>query len=615
VRLVVALAITATMVGAVVFSANARNGVRAPHVKNKVLRAALRAELGVAKWPFRAHLSGGTTYALLQGTGVIDRRVVAAGAKGAAPALPPATNTQGCQRTFTNGSITNVRVNQDCSRRRQAEETIVANPLNSLNLVAGQNDSRIGFNHCGYDWTFNHGVQWGDQLPPFWQFPGTDGHTFDACSDPTATFDASGNAYIGGILFDVFANPNAFLVEKSNAPIGGAFYHTPSTAAGPFQTYLDNPPGVVANDDGTCIFNDKEFIVADAHPASSKANNVYATWTRFNACTGAGVGGDSPIFFSQSTDGGATWSAAAEISGASPDCTAFSGQVNPNACDQDQGSFPVVGTDGNIYVSFFNGNTPDLGINQVLFVKCLAGLDCSSSGNWTGPVKVSTTFDLMPFGPSPQGCPSGRQCIPPNGYRTPDETFISISVDDANNLNKVFSDSRNISSNCNQLGSAATAVPPCDQDVLYATSTNGGATWSPVTNLTAVAPYGQTAQWQPGSQVKADGTFLDVAFYDRHYGCEFSGCNDITWLRIASPLAHSLGSVTATRITTGSMPNLVPGNNPAQAGFLGDYMWLAHDSRGGYQNGQPIIVWADTRGLNGTVEEDVYYSSPVQREP
>ena len=50
------------------------------------------------------------------------------------------------------------------------------------------------------------------------------------------------------------------------------------------------------------------------------------------------------------------------------------------------------------------------------------------------------------------------------------------------------------------------------------------------------------------------------------------------------------------------MPNLTPTNNPLQAGFLGDYMWVAVDG-----NGWPNIVWADTRGLNGAVEEDVYF--------
>jgi hypothetical protein len=40
---------------------------------------------------------------------------------------------------------------QDCSLRRQAEEVIAINPTDPDNLIAGQNDSRIGFNHRGYD--------------------------------------------------------------------------------------------------------------------------------------------------------------------------------------------------------------------------------------------------------------------------------------------------------------------------------------------------------------------------------------------------------------------------------------------------------------------------------
>ncbi len=51
------------------------------------------------------------------------------------------------------------------------------------------------------------------------------------------------------------------------------------------------------------------------------------------------------------------------------------------------------------------------------------------------------------------------------------------------------------------------------------------------------------------------------------------------------------------------MPNLTPDNNPLEAGFLGDYMWLTVDSAG-----RPHVVWADTRGRDGTVEEDIYYT-------
>ncbi len=67
--------------------------------------------------------------------------------------------------------------------------------------------------------------------------------------------------------------------------------------------------------------------------------------------------------------------------------------------------------------------------------------------------------------------------------------------------------------------------------------------------------------------------------------------------------------ITYRRITTASMPNLVPANNPIQSGFLGDYMWV-EVSRHNFNQRTTHIVWADTRPLFGTApEEDIYYAS------
>ena len=101
-----------------------------------------------------------------------------------------------------------------------------------------------------------------------------------------------------------------------------------------------------------------------------------------------------------------------------------------------------------------------------------------------------------------------------------------------------------------------------------------------------------------------DGSRLWVAYYDRHYGnCETTGCNDITAAEIRNPFSGS-PTYSYERITTASMPNLTPANNPVQAGFLGDYMWVDTDS-----HNDAHIVWADTRPHAGTVpEEDVYYA-------
>jgi hypothetical protein len=575
------------LIGASLFGSQSVSVARSSPT-NKVLARALAVETGKQKVSkYVMPLSSGVMYTLLQASG----RLEAAAAKTKArPQLPSTPGTQGCQNVFA-GNPSNTRVNQDCSRRRQAEEVIVVNPNNPQNFIAGQNDSRVGFNHCGYDWSFDAGQTWGDQVPPFWQFILADGHTADACSDPTATFDAKGNAYVGGVLFDVNSDSSAVVVAKSNNPIGGAFYHTP--VPGAFQEYLDAPLGVISSDPGPDVFNDKEFVVADAHPGSPKANNVYMTWTRFTLV-------NSPIYFSQSTDGGATWSPGVEISGSNPAlCTA--GSVIPGACDQDQGSDPIVGPDGTIYVAFGNGNTPGAGINQVLFVKCPAAADCSNSANWTPPVKVGDLIDNHPTGPSPQGCPAGRQCLPPNGYRVPEFTSISTSIDNSGRLYTVWSDFRNGGAPCT--GPASSATPPCDNDVFFASSTNGGATWSSTVNVTPASRFAATAQWQPWSSVSPDGRSLWIAYYDRSYGnCEFDGCNDITLAKIR--VLSTVRSTTYTRITTASMPNLTPANNPAQAGFLGDYMWVTVDS-----TGRPHIVWADTRGLNNTVEEDIYYAT------
>jgi hypothetical protein len=567
--------------------------------QNKILARALDIELGRATpGAYEAPVSSGIVYALLQANGELAKRASTVGGTHQPPGQinPPASATGGCPNTFTGQGVPNVRVNQDCSLRPQAEETIAVNPTNQNNLIAGANDSRIGYNHCSYAWSFDGGKTWGDQIPPFWQFDLLDGGAATVCSDPTATFDADGNAYVGGIILNdsIYSAASAIVVAKSNAPIGGAFYHTPQASA--FQTYQDLPLGVVANDNDPNIFNDKEFIVADASSNSPKANNVYATWTRFDFATGAGIRTHTPIYFSQSTDGGATWSPDIEISGANPAiCTAGSGETDPNACDQNQGSDPIVGADGTIYVSFYNRNT-SVPSHQHLLVKCPASADCSQASSWSTPSKIQDEFYGQPIGHNlATGCT--RVCLPPNGYRIQDDTFGSISVDNQGRLYHVFSDFRNGGPPCT--GDVKTATPPCDQDVFYSYSTDGGATFSAAYQIT---PAG-SAQWQPWSAVTSDGSTLWVAYYDRSYGnCEFDGCNDITLARISNPASASL-SIKYIRLTTASMPNLVVANNPLQAGFLGDYMWVTVDSKG-----RPYVVWADTRGMSGTVEEDVYFA-------
>ena len=133
--------------------------------KNNVLAEALAVEQGAVKQkPHHQAVSAGVVNAALDFTGALEKRADAAKKGSGNDKHHSNKGTQGCQNTFGGGGQKNIRVNQDCSLRRQAEEVIAVDPTNPDHLIAGQNDSRIGFNHCGYDWSFDGGKTWGDQV-------------------------------------------------------------------------------------------------------------------------------------------------------------------------------------------------------------------------------------------------------------------------------------------------------------------------------------------------------------------------------------------------------------------------------------------------------------------
>src|SRR5262249_47427154 len=158
-------------------------------------------------------ISGGTLDAVLSSTELPSALQRQPEAAQAAPAI--AKTALGCGRRTSDH---NVRVNQDCTFRAQAGAVIKINPGDPQNLIAGFNDRRLGFNHCGFAYSLNGGRSWGDGGPPFWQHlngpvaghtiaggPGT-GHTYDAAGDPGVAFDSSGRAFFSCILFDVNTN-------------------------------------------------------------------------------------------------------------------------------------------------------------------------------------------------------------------------------------------------------------------------------------------------------------------------------------------------------------------------------------------------------------------------
>jgi hypothetical protein len=529
----------------------------------------------------------------------------------------PEINTYGCRHVFeAAGRPDNVRANVDCGFRQQAEEWVAVNPTDSSNVVVSQNDSKLSGNRTGVDFSINGGRNFGDSVLPNGrvmseQIPGGE-WSFDAFSDPVHAFDSRGNLYYTAIGFDAFQDPfGGLFVWKSNSCLKGSALHTPgsgscnpftppiSATAIPIRTNFDNP----------ALSDDKNLMAADYFEGSPFKDNVYVTWTLFDFSCGPTEDQycESPIFFSRSTNGGVNWSRPVEISGRNPEICDFGNLFDRDerrgSCNFSQGSYPLVGPDGTIYVVFNNSNTSRRaaiadGVAQQLFVKSTDG-----GKTWTKPVKVADDFQKQPFSIPPDDeipdCDEFRQCLPPNGYRLND--YPSLGIDNETGKLAVFwSDFRN-GGPCDVNRSLGVPVPvePCrnhNNDVFASVSEDDGTTW---TSARKVSDGGISAQWQPWGDVGENGD-LYVAYYDRKYGaCEASGCNDIT---LATSGDNGL-SWSRSRITTDSMPNLTCAVNRFQCGFLGDYMSTV------FWKGQVHMVWADTRGRGlGFPEEDIYYA-------
>ena len=537
-----------------------------------------------------------------------------------ATAVGQTKNTIGCSDRTSKG---NVRVNQDCTYRRQAEEKIVYNPADPNNLLAGQNDSRVGFNQCGIDWSTDDGRHWGDLLPPFRQrlndpaselatpddpndhtivgSAGT-GHTYDFASDPAPAFDSQGRAYFTCVALDVATNANMVFATQSPVGAQGSFFFNIDAAGRNF---------IVDEDNDARASLDKPFITADAFQQSPNRDNVYATWTVFNfTCGSSGTDFCSgTIYGSMSTDHGLTWSTPEEISGTAPNLCFFGNQFDPsrspNSCDFDQGSEPASQPNGNLVVIFTNGNTPANNPNgQQLAVVChpsgsspegTAKLHCDS------PVKVGD--DVVAGEPQ---CDFGRgpeECIPGAFIRTND--FPRLTVNPVNgHLFAAWQDYRNKRF-----------------DVQIAGSTDGGRTWSA---SRTVNPDSEFDHYFPAAAVSPSNSDRVGVSYYRTQRVAGENTTPPNGFAPGQPgvkqgnsdyvLAGGRASRTPFNFKVVSPVFVPPDGN--QAGFNGDYSGLTIN-----KEGEAHPLWSDTRNvnpfpLNGVVhDEDVFTVAVSLPEP
>jgi hypothetical protein len=524
-----------------------------------------------------AHPSGGSEVTF------DDERALGADVQSTASSDAPPDATATALGCANRGSTTNPRMNQDCTLRRQAEEQITVNPADPTNLVGGQNDSRIGFNKCGFDYSLNTGATWGDGIPPFYQHLSPIGHTYDAGSDPAVAVDGTGRAWYACVLFDLASNASAVAATRSTPGLKGSAYA--NIGAGP-------SPFIVAETASGADFFDKEFITADWRAGQTSA---YITFTDFQASSSCkrsfnkGAFCASPIMLSkwtQTSTGGGSWSTPIEISGHSSMCvggSTFSNkQANGDACNFDQGSFPVVLPDGSVYVVFSNFNTPTL-VDQQLGVHVSADLTTIGA-----PVRVGLDDEskaaLCDFGRGPE------QCVDSLNIRSDD--FPALAVNHSNgHLAAVWTDTR--------IGITG------KYDVVVSESSDGGNTWTDASGGgTVLIPTGTTAYSMPSVAITAPGGKIVVSTYRANTAIHTAAIGDGTFgygylVKSGSTVSGYTGASDAQNYPS-------PQANLSQQGFLGDYSSIAAAPAGNVV----YMTWSDTRNSNSLgPDEDVFLFS------
>lgn len=340
----------------------------------------------------------------------------------------------------------NVTVNQDTAAAPQNETAIAVDPNNPKRVLAAANDyvtrtwtctvsgtpcSALGDGYSGTYFSNDGGATWccasldvsnqGTLIPGVTHLSGG---PYDAGGDPAVTFDSRGNAYYAGLGFNRTSAPNTVAVNRGTFASGGLTWSAPT-----FINQTTSP----------AIFNDKEWIAADANVESPFRDRVYVTFTRFIFNPQNGFYKQSPIMEAHSSDGGRTFS---------------DPQLIGAPAIYSQGSRPVVASDGTVYV-FFEGSTRLAALNSTYMVKSTDGGE-----SFGKPVAVAGVQDIVPL----------RNAA----FRV--NSFPAPAV--APNGNVYVAWSSQLNDSTGGLCLTPTNVG-CHSAAVYSKSTNGGATWSP----------------------------------------------------------------------------------------------------------------------------------------
>jgi hypothetical protein len=422
---------------------------------------------------------------------------------------------------------------------------------------------------------------------------------WDSATDPNVAFDYAGNAYSAVLGFNYDNLQNVLAVSKK--PAGGD-WQRPVVV----KQFVGNGRGREY---------DKQWITADWNAPCSAGQTsacspfsgyVYAVWTVFGVNTGK-------IYFSRSTDGGATWSPASQIA-------QQSGPFNTYI-------YVDVDNRGTLYVEYTEFGKKFAGSGSAAVLVSTDG-GKSFAGPYNGP-----SFNALPFADRTN-----------QGNTLPNTTFRDGIID-------YFAASHSnpgtlwlVAEQWDKSGCTPTSDPSGDYDVAVFRSTDAGKTWAGLGCVNSAATQGDaTDQFQPQVATDTQG-HVAVNWYDRRNACPTAQpapgyytspgaanyCIQVglQWYRDATGAA-----VGSNEIIGPSWDPQQPANGPAPVGsqagyvsdiphsvfspcysdgipicvtFIGDYFGLAVHDGTAYslsvstyptvQNGQTVDAWSQATG-------------------
>ena len=454
----------------------------------------------------------------------------------------------------------------------QNETAIAVDPGNPRHLVAGANDYRpccdfTGLND-GTGWAYvstDGGANWVNvQVPGLTAQTGGQGQFahVDSAGDPALSIGPDGTVYYANIVFSRVSPNSGIAVSVSHD--GG---------------FTWDLPNMVSWSGSAVFFNDKELI------AAGPDGKVVVTWTQFNSgAKGAGYK-ESPIVMAISKDRGKTWN-----NQGSP--------VSDPAHPFDQGSYPVYGPGGTLYVAYEAGDPSTGYATDVTMVA-----RSTDDGQHFTNVAVGRVFDDLDCYP----VFGGRQTLTGEHFRL--NSYPALSVDPVTGrLAVAWTDDEGAGS-CGNGGTT------------FSGTTHGKVKL--VTGVWGSLPAPSTIANGPGDKVfpgvAIRAGVVAVTYYTRDYAATHNPATCNFALATGSgfhvvPTASSVCLDYAASTSTTNYANQIrltsEGSNPyvqfADGAFIGDYSQAVIGS-----DGKAHTAWTDFRGNPGvtSANHDVYVAN------